>query len=170
MYFKRKRNKSNTIKTQNTIRKKEIIENVGFTLTKISITKLLIQNLFQNGFNFLIPFNEITKGEEIPLIDSNILQLFLGKWQGKKIILKCLSIDKIQNDIKNNKNPNKLNSRDIIQNFIKEINICDNLGHPNIVLFIGVSIRKKEYYQIHEYVENNTLYNLLQKEKQIKVF
>jgi serine/threonine protein kinase len=36
------------------------------------------------------------------------------------------------------------------------------------VLFIGVSINKNEYYQIHEFVENNTLYNLLHKEKQIK--
>ena len=165
--FQRKRNKSNTIKSQINNKKKEIIENVGFTLTKMSITKLLIQSLFQNGFNFYIPFNELTKGEEITEM-NNIFQTFLGKWQGKKIIMKCLSIDKIQKDIKNNKNINKLNIRDIIQNFIKEINICNNLRHPNIVLFIGVSINKNEYYQIHEFVENNTLYNLLHKEKQIK--
>ena len=164
--FERKRNKSITIKTNNKNRKKEIIENVGFTLTKMSITKIFMHSLFQNGFSFFIPFHELTKGEKIT--ENKYYQIFLGKWQGKKIFMKCLSIDKIQKDAKNNKNANKLNITDIMQTFIKEINICNNLRHPNIVLFIGVSINKNEFYQIHEYVENNTLYDLLHKEKQIK--
>ena len=164
--FERKKNKSITIKTNNKNRKKEIIENVGFTLTKMSITKLFMDSLFQNGFSFFIPFNELTKGEKIS--ENKYYQIFLGKWQGKQIFMKCLSIDKIQKDIKNNKNAKKLSIRDIMQTFIKEINICNNLRHPNIVLFIGVSINKNEFYQIHEFVENNTLYDLLHKERQIK--
>ena len=164
--FQRKKNKSITIKTNNKNRKKEIIENVGFTLTKMSITKLFVHSLFQNGFSFFIPFNELTKGEKIS--ENKYYQIFLGKWQGKQIFMKCLSIDKIQKDIKNNKNAKNLNIRDIMQTFIKEINICNNLRHPNIVLFIGVSINKNEFYQIHEFVENNTLYHLLHKERQIK--
>jgi hypothetical protein len=145
--FERKKNKSITIKTNNKNRKKEIIENVGFTLTKMSITKLFVDSLFQNGFSFFIPFNELTKGEKIS--ENKYYQIFLGKWQGKQIFMKCLSIDKIQKDIKNNKNAKKLSIRDIMQTFIKEINICNNLRHPNIVLFIGVSINKNEFYQIH---------------------
>ena len=166
--FTRKRNKSITIKTTGKSRKKEIIENVGFTLTKMSITKLFMHSLFQNGFSFFIPFNELVKGETIQDDEKDYYQLFLGKWQGKKVFMKCLSIDKIQKNIKNNKNARKLNLTDIMQNFIKEINICNNLRHPNIALFIGVSINKNEFYQIHEFVENNTLYDLLHKDKQIK--
>ena len=165
--FERKRNKSITIETKIKSRKKEIIENVGLTLTKMSITKLFIHSLFQNGFNFYIPFNELIRGEEID-VEDKIFQIFLGEWKGKKIIMKCLSVDRIQKIIKNNKKNNNLNLSDIMQTFIKEINICNNLRHPNVVLFIGVSINKNEFYQIHEYIENNTLYNLLHKEKQIK--
>ena len=133
----------------------------------MSVTKLFIQSLFQNGFNFYIPFNELTKGEEI-YKENSIYQFFLGKWQGKKIIMKCLSIDKIQKDIKTNKNMKNQTLRDTMQNFIKEINICNNLRHPNIALFLGISINKNEYYQINEFIENNTLYSLLHKEKLIK--
>ena len=37
----------------------KIIENVEFTLTKISLTKLLLHSLSLSGFNFYIPFNEL---------------------------------------------------------------------------------------------------------------
>ena len=37
----------------------KIIENVEFTLTKISLTKLLLHSLTLSGFNFYIPFKEI---------------------------------------------------------------------------------------------------------------
>ena len=37
----------------------KIIENVEFTLTKISLTKLLLHSLTLSGFNFYIPFNEL---------------------------------------------------------------------------------------------------------------
>ena len=59
----------------------------------MSITNLFIQSLFRNGFDFYIPFDEIEKGEEI-LQDDICFQMFVGKWQGKKIILKCLEISK----------------------------------------------------------------------------
>ena len=174
--FQRRENKSQTIKAfteskaqkeDNKNKKKENIENVAFTITKMSITNLFIHSLSQNGFDFYIPFEEIEKGEEI-LQDEICYQIFLGKWQGKQIIIKSISIDRIKNEIKNNKKYSKLNIGDIIQNFIKEINICNNLRHPNIVLFIGVSINKNEFYQIFEYVENKSLYEILHKKKLAK--
>ena len=56
----------------------------------------------------------------------------------------------------------------IMQNFIKEINICNNLRHPNIILFIGVSINKNDFYMIFEYLENHSLYEILHKKKSKK--
>ena len=143
---------------------KKIIENLGFTLTKLTITNLFIRSLFENGFDFYIPFDEIEKEEEIDQ-DDICFQLFMGKWQGKQIVIKCISVDRIKNEILNNKKISKLSVGNILQNFIKEINICNNLRHPNIILFIGVSINKNDFYMIFEYLENHSLYEILHKPK-----
>ena len=160
--FKRRENKSITIKVSQKNTKKEIIENVGFTLIKMSITNLFIHSLFQNGFDFYIPFEDIQLEDEIEQ-DDIYFQLFNGKWQGKQVNIKCVSLDRIKNEIKNNKKYTKLRIGNIMQNFIKEINICNNLRHPNVVLFLGVSINKNDFYIIFEYLENHTLYEILHK-------
>ena len=165
--YQNKNINSTNILLPNKTKKKEIIENVGFTLTKMTITHLFIHSLFQNGFGFYIPFEEIEKEEEIEQ-DDICYQMFLGKWQGKKIILKCISIDRIKDIIQNDKRYSKLNIGNIMQNFIKEINICNNLRHPNVILFIGVSINKNDFYLILEHVENYTLYEILHKRKSFK--
>ena len=120
--------------------------------------------MFENGFDFYIPFDEIEKEEEIDQ-DDICFQLFMGKWQGKQIVIKCISVDRIKNEILNNKKISKLSVGNILQNFIKEINICNNLRHPNIILFIGVSINKNDFYMIFEYLENHSLYEILHKPK-----
>ena len=158
----RREKKSITIKLSRKNKKKEIIENVGFTLIKMSITNLFIQSLFQNGFDFYISFDELELENEIEQ-DDIYFQLFMGKWQGKKVVIKCISHDRVKNEIKNNKKYSKLNISDIMQNFIKEVNICNNLRHPNIILFLGVSINKNEFYIVFEYLENHTLYEILHK-------
>ena len=165
--IKRRENKSITIKVENKTKKKDNIENLGFTLIKMSITNLFIHSLLQNGFDFYIPFDELQKEEEIEQ-DDFCFQLFMGKWQGKQIVMKCVSVDKIKNEIENNKNYNKLKIGNIIQNFIKEINICNNLRHPNIILFIGVSIHKNDFYMIFEFLENHSLYDILHKRKSVQ--
>ena len=146
---------------------KKIIENLGFTLTKLTITNLFIRSLFENGFDFYIPFDEIEKEEEVEQ-DDICFQMYMGKWQGKQIVIKCLSVDRIKNEILNNKKFSKLSIGNIMQNFIKEINICNNLRHPNIILFIGVSINKNDFYMIFEYLENHSLYEILHKKKSKK--
>ena len=160
--IKRRDKKSITIKLSRKNKKKEIIENVGFTLIKMSITNLFIQSLFQNGFDFYIPFDELQLEEEIEH-DDIYFQLFMGKWQGKQVVIKLVSTERIKNEIKNNKKYSKLSISDVMQNFIKEINICNNLRHPNVILFIGVSINKNDFYIVFEYLENHSLYEILHK-------
>ena len=164
---KRKDNKSSTIKFSKKLKNKKIIENLGLTLAKMSITNMFIQSLFQNGFDFFIPFDEIEKEQEIEQ-DDICFQLFMGKWQGKPIVIKCVSIDRIKYEIQHNPKYSKLNIAYVIQNYIKEINIYNNLRHPNILLFIGVSINKNDFYIILEYLENHTLYEILHKKKPIR--
>ena len=165
--FKRRENKSITIRLEKKPKKKDNIENLGFALIKLSITNLFIHSLQQNGFDFYIPFDEIQKEEEIEQ-DDICFQIFKGKWQGKQIIIKCVSVDKLKKDFENSKNYNKLTIGNIMQNFIKEINIYNNLRHPNIILFIGISIHKNDFYMIFEYPENHSLYEILHKKNPLK--
>ena len=37
------------------------------------------------------------------------------------------------------------------------------MRHPNIILFLGVSINKNDFYIVFEYLENHTLYEILHK-------
>ena len=45
----------------------------------MSITNLFIQSLFQNGFDFYIPFDDLELEDEIEQ-DDIYFQLFMGKW------------------------------------------------------------------------------------------
>jgi serine/threonine protein kinase len=53
-----------------------------------------------------------------------------------------------------------------LNKFIKEINIISNLRHPNVVLYIGASINKNEYYMISEFLSKGSLYDYLHSNKQ----
>ena len=52
-----------------------------------------------------------------------------------------------------------------LNKFVKEINIISNLRHPNIVLYIGASINKNEYYMVSEYISKGSLFDYLHVQK-----
>ncbi len=130
----------------------KIIENVEFTLTKISLTKLLLHSLSLSGFNFYIPYNELKILKKIGE------KVYFGLWNGKKVAIKKFFYEKM---IKEE------NKKEILFKFIKEINIISNLRHPNLVLFLGASISKKNNcYLIMEYINNGNLFDFIHKEKE----
>ena len=130
----------------------KIIENVEFTLTKISLTKLLLHSLSLSGFNFYIPFNELKILKKIGE------KVYFGLWNGKKVAIKKFFYEKM---IKEE------NKKEILFKFIKETNIISNLRHPNLVLFLGASISKKNNcYLIMEYINNGNLFDFIHKEKE----
>jgi len=77
----------------------------------------------------------------------------LGVWNGKKIALKKITVKE-----------NKF-QKDYINKFINEINIISSLRHPNIVLYMGASIDKKNYYMITEYLPKGSLFDYIHRDR-----
>jgi len=57
------------------------------------------------------------------------------------------------------------NTKISLNKFIKEINIISNLRHPNVVLYIGASINKSEYYMISEFIPRGSLFDYIHVQK-----
>ena len=101
---------------------------------KIKASKSEFYSLLNNNsLNFFINFDEIRR--ERPIGKGGMGELFLGEWQGKQIAIKKIKLDYIKNNILSNK-------------FINEINIIASMRHPNILLFMGVTIDNYTYYMI----------------------
>ncbi len=76
-------------------------------------------------------------------------QVFLGVWNGKYVAIKKFNTKE------------KYNIKYSLNKFIKEINIISNLRHPNVVLYIGASINKLEYYMISEFIPRGSLFDYI---------
>ena len=82
-------------------------------------------------------------------------ELYLGEWQGKQVAIKKIKLNYIKNNILSNK-------------FINEINIIASMRHPNILLFMGVTIDNNTYYMITEYLPSGSLHECLHKKSKRK--
>ena len=59
-------------------------------------------------------------------------------------------------------------TRKALKDFIKEIEMLNQLRHPNIVLYMGVSIdfqQQSFFYMITEFVSKGSLFDLLHQRK-----
>ena len=112
-------------------------------------------SLNNNSLKFFIEYDEIKK--ERPIGKGGMGELYLGEWQGKQIALKKIKLNHIKNNLLSYK-------------FINEINIIASMRHPNILLFMGVTIDNNTYYMITEYLPSGSLHEYLHlnKNKQIK--
>ena len=118
---------------------------------KIKASKSEFYSLLNNNsLNFFINFDEIRR--ERPIGKGGMGELFLGEWQGKQIAIKKIKLDYIKNNILSNK-------------FINEINIIASMRHPNILLFMGVTIDNDTYYMITEYLPSGSLHEYLHESK-----
>ncbi len=135
----------------------KIIENVEFTLTKISLTKLLLNSLGISGFNFYIPFEELTIIKKVG--EGAFGEVYLGYWNKKKVAIKKYFFVK---KYKDHQNKMFYNLKAILIKYIKEINIISNLRHPNLVLYMGASLSNNHNcYLVMEYVNNGNLFEFL---------
>jgi serine/threonine protein kinase len=125
----------------------ELIEDVENSITKIAITKLLLHSLNLSGFNFYIEYSQLQIIKKIG--EGGFGMVFLGTWNEKEVAIKKFTLKE------------KLNIKNILNKFIREINIISNLRHPNIVLYMGVSFHENNYYMITEYIPNGNLFEFL---------
>ena len=114
------------------------------------------QSLNSNSLNFYINYDEIKKEEEKQIGKGGMGELYLGEWQGKQIAIKKIKLDYIKNNVLSNK-------------FINEINIIASMRHPNILLYMGVTIdNNNNYYMITEYLPQGSLHEYLHPPKKTK--
>ena len=140
---------SDEINLQNEQIKVEKKENV---IEKINKGKSeFYSSLNNNSLNFFINYEEIKKERKIG--KGGMGELYLGEWQGKQVAIK----KRIKfNFSKKNFFTNK---------FINEINIIASMRHPNILLFMGVTIHNNTYYMITEYLPSGSLHEFLHSNK-----
>ncbi|CAD8173903.1 unnamed protein product [Paramecium pentaurelia] len=120
------------------------------------LPKKLLVMLKEFGINerVLIVFHELIIGQIIG--EGGYGVVHKGKWLGQDVAIKSYGKRKSQGNLKY-----KLQMAD----FLKEVEVISNLRHPNIVLYMGVCIRKQNYYLITEYLEEGSLFDHLHKKK-----
>ncbi|CAD8147805.1 unnamed protein product [Paramecium octaurelia] len=100
----------------------------------------------------LINFQEIKQGTQIG--EGNYGIVFKGNWLGQDVAIKsyCQKQDQSKN-------------KQTMADFLKEVQVISELRHPNIVLYMGVCIKRHNFYLITEYMENGSLYDHIHKKK-----
>ena len=87
----------------------------------------LITALGENGFDFFIDFKELVIDPNSDLIGrGGYGDVFKARWLGTKVAVKKFG--------------KRYMTRKALKDFIKEIEMLNQLRHPNIVLYMGVSI------------------------------
>ena len=142
--------KKNANNNQNKEKKNEInpFEKESLIQELSRKSKYFYSSLNLNGLNYFINFDEIKK-DKIKIGEGGFGEIYLGNWQGKKVAIKKLTLINLRVGDNN------------LSKFINEINIISSLRHPNIVLYMGASVDKENYYMISEYLPNGTLFDLL---------
>jgi serine/threonine protein kinase len=83
------------------------------------------------------------------VFDVGFGEIFFGLWLGQEIAIKQYRRAKTQ----------RLGAE--FDDFMKEVNVISSLRHPNIVLYMGVSVYRKRLWMITEYMEGGSLFDLL---------
>lgn len=87
----------------------------------------LLVSMKENGFDFYIDFKDIRYEPKTDLLGSGGYgDVYKASWMGTRIALK--------------KFRKRTLTRHALKDFIKEIEVLNQLRHPNIVLYMGVSI------------------------------
>lgn len=122
--------------------------------------------------NSALPANRLNAGGELPAdatydweIDSkkirlksvigrgNFGEVFLATWLGSPVAVKTML-------------PELQSKEKLVRRFIDEILLMARLTHPNVVLFLGASIRKPALFLVLEYCSNGSLHHFLKRENE----
>ena len=88
----------------------------------------ILEAFESNGFNSFIPFSELKFDQKTDfLAGGGYGDVFKGVWEGAPVAIKRFG-------------KRLLSTKKAIKDFIKEIEVLNQLRHPNIVQYLGVSI------------------------------
>lgn len=105
----------------------------------------------ENGFDFFIDFKELEIDVKADFIGrGGYGDVFKARWFGTNVAVKKFG--------------KRYMTRKALKDFIKEIEMLNHLRHPNIVLYMGVSLdlqNQSFFYMITEFVSRGSLFDLL---------
>ena len=115
----------------------------------------LIASLHENGFDFFIDYHELEIDTKADFIGrGGYGDVFKAKWMGTMVAVKKFG--------------KRYMSKKALKDFIKEIEMLNQLRHPNIVLYMGVSLDLQSqsfFYMVTEFVSKGSLFDLLHQRK-----
>ena len=113
----------------------------------------LIISLKENGFDFFINYKELLIDQKSDFIGrGGYGDVYKAKWMGTKVAVKRFG--------------KRYLTKKALKDFIKEIEMLHQLRHPNVVLYMGVSLDHQSYfYMITEFVNKGSLFDLLHQRK-----
>ena len=115
----------------------------------------LIGALEENGFDFYIDFKELQIDTKTDFIGrGGYGDVFKARWMGTRVAVKKFG--------------KRYMTKKALKDFIKEIEMLNQLRHPNIVLYMGVSLDEQinsHFYMITEFVSMGSLFDLLHHKK-----
>lgn len=109
----------------------------------------LIRTFNDNGFNFYIDINDLKLDYKTDFLGGGGYgEVFKAVWMGTMVAVKRFGRKCIQ--------------KKSITDFIKEIEIVNQIRHPNIIFYMGLSFDEHHhYYMVTEYVSRGSIFDLL---------
>lgn len=109
----------------------------------------LIKSFDDNGFSFYIDFHDLKFDYKTDFLGGGGYgEVFKAQWMATPVAVKRFG--------------RKCTSKKSINDFIKEIEIVNQMRHPNIIFFMGVTFDEdNHYYMITEYSSKGSIFDLL---------
>lgn len=98
---------------------------------------------------FKVEYNDLVFGKKVQ--EGAFGEVYRGVWLGNEIAIKKFKPKKLKGITK--------------LNLDAEVEILNNLRHPNILLYMGVCVHYEEHLMITEFMENGSLFDHLHNEK-----
>ena len=111
--------------------------------------KYLLNTFNDNGFSFYIDISDLKLDYKTDFLGGGGYgEVFKAIWMGNTVAVKRFGRKCIQ--------------KKSITDFIKEIEIINQVRHPNIIFYMGVSFDEhSHYYMVTEYVSRGSIFDLL---------
>ena len=114
----------------------------------------MIESLGQNGFCEFINYSDLTFDTKTDFIGGGGYgDVYRATWLGTSVAIKRFG--------------KRYMFKKALKDFIKEIEMLNSLRHPNIVLYMGISMdpSQQHFYMVTECATRGSLFDLLHKQK-----
>lgn len=111
--------------------------------------QFFLETFNRNGFDFYIERNELKFDYKADFLGGGGYgEVFKAQWMGAEVAVKRFG--------------RKCTQRKSITDFIKEIEIVNQVRHPNIVSYLGISFDdSSHYFMVTEYAARGSIFDLL---------